>query len=833
MAQSMAIPPKPKETDFEKPVAWLLGRQLIASLKWMALYTAYKDKLDPRDWMQANKPLKFAVNEDAGDDFWFDYLADTGDGEMAAYSVAYLCMSELFVSAGSVTVKGSTVELEPKELAGMARLPRGQFLFVGGDTAYHISDYATLHLRFQIPFHWAFKDLQDRGHITEEPRRPLLGIPGNHDYYDQLDGFNRQFRRPCTGDGVEIPRPVRFPGAPSVDEKPRPPQLAIPGFVRVQEASYVAVKLPYGWWFWGMDTEEGKIDIRQQMYFRGANAAGDPEGPPPARLIVATPEPTTVFGQYAPTDSEVAKTFLRLGLERPFLAPSENGLVENIPPDRCRLDLSGDVHHYARYLSQPGNYASVVAGLGGAFLHPSQTDVGEVPAQARYPEKSESRRAVSQRLLNPWNIFRGGYVWLFGAIVALILYVGATVPQSSTTAVDQTVGRLAGSYWDRGPVLNGGFPPLAETETDWGPWGSWTTCVLLSLGILVAVLLYCKSLYKHHNHEAHKDRPVTFGDYFEKPIVLPVLLTLASGLVFVLGIRLASSFPLPSFGCSLLILSSVVWSVLALVQQAIYSGWLAQEVRDRTITKWHYWPDWVLLILAAVVVGNGTLTFGRYPAAYLLFDMLFAVTVLAVFLGLIGLAVWVGGQLRGPGGKIGFFGLGLWHAVLQLAVPLLLVKVGGWTAVVLAMVSVPCVAWLAIRVARRTSASPSLFAGVQLLLWLAHGGLLLFLPFWFPGPLLDDSLGWWKVVITGAVVAVLGLVLTCAWSGWYFSVSLAFNGHNNECGGGARLEKFRGFIRFRLSKGGRLTGYVIGIHYPKANGWELEPKLVDVFHVAS
>ena len=35
------------------PVAWLLGRQLIASLKWILLYTAFGSKLDARDWMEA------------------------------------------------------------------------------------------------------------------------------------------------------------------------------------------------------------------------------------------------------------------------------------------------------------------------------------------------------------------------------------------------------------------------------------------------------------------------------------------------------------------------------------------------------------------------------------------------------------------------------------------------------------------------------------------------------------------------------------------------------------------------------------------------------------
>ncbi|MDQ3773747.1 MAG: hypothetical protein M3461_04960 [Pseudomonadota bacterium] len=28
----------------------------------------------------------------------------------------------------------------------------------------------------------------------------------------------------------------------------------------------------------------------------------------------------------------------------------------------------------------------------------------------------------------------------------------------------------------------------------------------------------------------------------------------------------------------------------------------------------------------------------------------------------------------------------------------------------------------------------------------------------------------------------LGAILSCVWFGWYFAVSLGFNGHNNEAG---------------------------------------------------
>src|SRR4029079_16070189 len=122
------------------------------------------------------------------------------------------------------------VKITPSDLNFSYQLPRGEFLFVGGDTAYHASDYMTLVNRMQHPFKYAFLDLVNRGLIAaDEPRRPIFGIPGNHDYYDQVDGFRRQFRKPTRPEG---PLP---PGR----SNSRNAQLTLPGFERLQEASYV------------------------------------------------------------------------------------------------------------------------------------------------------------------------------------------------------------------------------------------------------------------------------------------------------------------------------------------------------------------------------------------------------------------------------------------------------------------------------------------------------------------------------------------------------------------------------------------------------------------
>ncbi len=202
-----------------------------------------------------------------------------------------------------------------------------------------MSDYPSLSNRFQNPFNWAFEDLKrDLKGKFDEGRRPLFGIPGNHDYYDLLDGFQRQFREPVRDDRKTY-----------MADDPTSPQLRLLGFERRQDASYIALRLPFNWRLWGLDTDVGKIDERQQEFFKRLLPAGETAD----RLIVATSAPTTVFGQYAKKDDEKAsKAFFALDLPREFLPAGDPRLEPDegrLRPDQCRLDIAGDIHHYARY----------------------------------------------------------------------------------------------------------------------------------------------------------------------------------------------------------------------------------------------------------------------------------------------------------------------------------------------------------------------------------------------------------------------------------------------------------------------------------------------------
>ena len=497
----------PEPRKFEKPVSWLLGRQLIASLKSTLLYTAFGTKIDARDWMDAKVFPQVKNNHEGKDlitdawktmyerekpagesraatsatdspidkgEFWFDYISDTGDGMTATYSVAYLCLSDVWVADPGTAMPANKlpVKLRPRDdVTGLEKLPRGEFLLVGGDTSYHMADYASLHQRFQLPFQWAYDDLrkaQGKKSIEEmtdlekqeekkkqlKHLRPIFGIPGNHDYYDMLDGFRRQFREPPRS------RSEKQFFANESDSS----QLQIPGFRRYQETSYIALRLPFDWMIWGLDTEVGKIDERQRDFFRAVKEACNPK-----KLIVCTSAPTTVFGKFADkNDEKSAKAFLQLDLARPFLksvnlpATNEKEAAEKaedqkerqLQDDEIRLDLAGDVHHYARYWGpsspqtqptrhyasdkqplQRTNYASVMSGLGGAFHHPSTTYVDEIREQALYPNEDDSRKHVAREIFNPWRVVKGGGVWFVGGLVALVLAFAAIAGLSSRAAI--------------------------------------------------------------------------------------------------------------------------------------------------------------------------------------------------------------------------------------------------------------------------------------------------------------------------------------------------------------------------------------------------------------
>lgn len=404
-----------------RAVKWLLAAGFLRKLVAIAR-SFIANELDLRDWMSQSAVGDFRTDRD---ELWFDYIADTGDDARV--------MRALAASFGR--------ELANDELGvPHPTLPVGDFLFVGGDTAYYISDETTLRQRFVAPLNASCGEVRET--------RQIFAIPGNHDYYDHLVGFNRLFRRP-------------FPaGAASV--------LRLSGYHSIQEASYIKILLPHDWELWGVDLQSHGLDYRQRRYFRS--------GPVPERLILCTPTPPVSFDRVLvardPEDSQ-RKAYVQLlapdgdadparpaRAVDPAFTPDSGGELPR--PGTCRLHLSGDDHHYARYNGQPPlddsrsspgpvkptRLATIVSGGGGAFTHPTEHSHGTLAAAVKYPPPGVSRDRIAAALVNPLTVIHAGMLHVIGAFLVWMSFF--TWPRDLPSLV--------------GPAI-------------------WTACVAVSLGL--------------------------------------------------------------------------------------------------------------------------------------------------------------------------------------------------------------------------------------------------------------------------------------------------------------------------------------------------------------
>ena len=786
-----------------------------------------------------------------GDEFWFDYIADSGDGQKAVYNIGYLCQGDLWLPQAGSQPGAGIVSLKPVDNG--YRLPRGQFLLVGGDTAYHIADYETLADRFRKPLNWAYDDRCSAG---ETPSRTYIyGIPGNHDYYDALDGFNRQFLEPIT--------PPTAAGSSSTISPYG--QLKLEGFDREQKASYVALDLPHDWKLWALDAQDGNLDKRQQAFFLETCAAGVA----PKKLIVATPEPVTEFGKYKEPDAEIVQAYTGLGLEPAFLKQHDGGLAG----DRCRLDISGDVHHYARYWgtgahSPPSgndrpNYAALVAGGGGAFLHASHTDVEQVPHAVIYPPRGDSHNLMLKRLLNPRNIFSGGYVFVAGAIVAAATYFAAAIPDSSWSA-SHWLTRIGNGQRPCGDQARCAADPDSLLErSQWalgipgetripipGETAQYTFPLLLDVLLGTALLVVLIYLAFRTRTDAEKLAQAGPEEWHSTRVrwMAFVLLWLAAPFVLFL---IPLTVP-PAFFASFMVFLFMGVLIAGLVFCRYVSDVLiarkkhlerqrdegsAPPLQERSL--WHRLADclepylpFALIAASWISVSYGVWRFGAYNASIVLTDVVTLLVLGLATLGLVALGFFVGGKLYEAKDRKQFLLLGAWHAFVQVAVPFVLIAYcGAWeiVGILAAIGAMTAAAWHYFRVEGEfTYTDQKDCARRMWIAWIAVG----LLPF-----LAALVMNWGdpaEVVTLCRIVgaALIGALLSCVWFGWYLAVSLAFNAHNNEAGGGARTEQFRHLVRIKLTRDS-LTGYVIGIDEPVAS-FDGNPKfrLVDVFTIS-
>lgn len=270
--------------------------------------------------------------EAMGGEVWIDFVADTGDDVTTSGVVA-----DLLSSVYEVT--------DPDDPDATLVLPRGDILFHGGDLAYPVATVLEMSRRLVAPWNAVFAK-----RLAGAPR-VLLAVPGNHDWYDGLDGFSRLCQAPCAFEDqapvsdAEHPNPEEHPvlawaeAFARGDQVKKPSALAIAGYLPVQRASYFRLPLAPGIDLFAVDRQLKRVDTRQQAYFAIPGA--------PARVVVV-PDPARAWGEARPHGTATLKA---LGID-----------MERSPT----LLLAGDIHHYER--SREGKSLHVVAGGGGAFV---------------------------------------------------------------------------------------------------------------------------------------------------------------------------------------------------------------------------------------------------------------------------------------------------------------------------------------------------------------------------------------------------------------------------------------------------------------------------------
>lgn len=478
--------------------------------------------------------------------FIFDFVADTGDGWDATVAVGDLLLRD------SITADGHT-------------LPRANIVIFGGDLVYPTAGRHDYKCRFIGPFltaadrhHLPYPQPEDR-YAESSPR--VYAIPGNHDWYDGLTAFWSLFCRARlrTIGGFEKARWV----GPWVAE---------------QQRSYFALRLPENWWVWGIDVQLWEwVDTPQRHYFEDLADRMKHEFPG-AKLIICTAEPSWVFGQ-----SDNPQQFRALS----YMA--NRAMTRGI---EVRAVLSGDLHHYSRYVgtltagdrvSKQEHCQFVTAGGGGAFSAPTHAledtleveikDDGYWPLHyarldacfARaYPERSTSKRTALRipfllAWRNPtfflWLVLLWAAVsswqWHGFPVLAAIPIAGFTLfarfgkrafnesidPILDCPGIKKMVGQL---WWIPLGLVHGVFQGLAfhclalRWTVTGGPWRYLEAGVLgalLCTFVMGVYLAFCSLALDVHHNEAFSALRLTDWKNF-----LRIRFDASGAMMYVIGI---------------------------------------------------------------------------------------------------------------------------------------------------------------------------------------------------------------------------------------------------------------------------------------------------------
>ena len=272
---------------------------------------------EPRDVENSDvvlPPYDDTSYRDENGDLWIDFASDVGEGFSPTYAVAWL------LSRPRLKLIHGEATYETK---------RGRIFVLGGDQVYPSASWDRYRDRFVGPYTAALP------WVEEEGRAPhLFAIPGNHDWYDGLTGFMRVF---CAGAWVG-------------------------GWRTRQRRSYFAFRLSDRWWLWATDIQfDTYLDGPQLDYFRAAAGSlgqGD-------RVILVTAKPSWVGVDARKTELMATGSWETLSYVEEELIASRGAKVA--------LTITGDKHHYSRYVAAGGQLPEQRITAGGGGAHTSAT----------------------------------------------------------------------------------------------------------------------------------------------------------------------------------------------------------------------------------------------------------------------------------------------------------------------------------------------------------------------------------------------------------------------------------------------------------------------------
>ncbi|MDP9143554.1 MAG: hypothetical protein M3N43_02465, partial [Actinomycetota bacterium] len=261
MALSWRRPLSSSDDGYGRPgaVRWLSLPQLVrtgfmvAQARSFALFTDQRESMvgSPRELyrLQIRRPAPERGAEPdpltvpaperdpaVGEAVWVDYVSDTGDGFRATFATGRCISGGVPVLAPPIATDLTREDrVEAELVAGMFddRPRHADLLVLGGDEVYPVGSPTNYRARLNN----VLRIVGQLDAVTGRP--PVAALPGNHDWYDGLASFRRNFCESQLNRNVQ--RGLR---ALPADRD------AVGAWGAFQSRSYFAVRLCAGWWLW-------------------------------------------------------------------------------------------------------------------------------------------------------------------------------------------------------------------------------------------------------------------------------------------------------------------------------------------------------------------------------------------------------------------------------------------------------------------------------------------------------------------------------------------------------------------------------------------------------